>query len=440
MLRLNAMMHKIMADGTEKQINPFTGTEVWTVPGRKNKPITNAVPKTAKKIEHNGKEDFCNFCEANYFNTPPEKGRLVKQNGAYVEIDRLNAEHYFDTTAEFRRVPNLFEIVTAEYWEKNYGFKVNGKNQAWKERYLSTERGCQHVLDIVNLKLKICGKSSEEINQMPVEKKLELCNPFFAGAHELIIARWHFKPEAEWDYELCSPGELTQEEHFYYFKFTIRTMEDVYAANRYVRYVSIFQNWLKDAGASFDHLHKQLVALDDWGTSVARELELAHTHPNMYNEYAANFASYNNLVIAENDHAMAFVDLGHRYPTIAIYSKSQHCRPNEHTDEELRGFSDLVHACHAAMGSRVCCNEEWYYTPLDAVVPMPWHILIKWRINTPAGFEGGTKIYINPISLTDLRDQMVPRLYELRDKKIIDGFKIAEECPVKPNSLRYNQR
>ncbi|WP_300078586.1 DUF4921 family protein, partial [Propioniciclava sp.] len=23
-----------MADGTVKQLNPFTGTEVWTVPGR----------------------------------------------------------------------------------------------------------------------------------------------------------------------------------------------------------------------------------------------------------------------------------------------------------------------------------------------------------------------------------------------------------------------
>ena len=28
-----------MADGTIKQVNPFTGTEVWTVPGRGNRPI-----------------------------------------------------------------------------------------------------------------------------------------------------------------------------------------------------------------------------------------------------------------------------------------------------------------------------------------------------------------------------------------------------------------
>ena len=28
-----------LADGTVKQISPFTGTEVWTVPGRANRPF-----------------------------------------------------------------------------------------------------------------------------------------------------------------------------------------------------------------------------------------------------------------------------------------------------------------------------------------------------------------------------------------------------------------
>ena len=31
-----------MADGTVKQLNPFTGTEVWTVPGRGNRPLGHA--------------------------------------------------------------------------------------------------------------------------------------------------------------------------------------------------------------------------------------------------------------------------------------------------------------------------------------------------------------------------------------------------------------
>ncbi len=438
--RLQKTIYRSMPDGTIKQINPLTDREVWTIPGRKNKPITNAKPKNRQKISpmSNSHEDYCNFCETKYSNTPPEKGRLVKENGHYKILSRLNPDQIFSQLADLRRIPNLFEIVTTDYWKKNYNFQLNGVNKKWKERYLSQKKGLEHVLGIINLKLKLSGLSPEEIEKMSSDQKLEMANAFFCGGHELIVARKHYKENAEYTDELCSSGELTQEEHFQYFKFTIETIKDIYEQNRYVRYISIFQNWLRDAGASFDHLHKQLVALDEWGTSVERELNLVSRYPNIYNELAVNFAGYNNLVIAENDHAIAFVDIGHVYPTLVVYSKSEKFRPTELGDEELRGFSDLVHACHAAMGSGISCNEEWYYCPRDAIVPMPWHILIKWRINTPAGFEGGTKIFINPIALTDIRDQMVPRLYELRDKKIIDGFKIAEECPLKPNPLRYN--
>ena len=35
---------------------------------------------------------------------------------------------------------------------------------------------------------------------------------------------------------------------------------------------------------------------------------------------------------------------------------------------------------------------------------MPWRVLIKWRISTAAGFEGGTKIYVNTIDPESLRD------------------------------------
>ena len=159
--------------------------------------------------------------------------------------------------------------------------------------------------------------------------------------------------------------------------------------------------------------------------------------PNIYNELIVNFAAYSNLIFAENDYAVALAEIGHRYPTIGIYSKSVNLRPWDLTEEELRGFSTLVHACHAAMGNQVACNEEWYYAPRDALAHIPCHILIKLRTNNPAGFEGGTKIYINPISPTDLRDMFVPRLYELRDQGAISGLKIAEECPCQPNSLKY---
>ncbi|GAE69287.1 galactose-1-phosphate uridylyltransferase [Cutibacterium acnes JCM 18909] len=35
-------------------------------------------------------------------------------------------------------------------------------------------------------------------------------------------------------------------------------------------------------------------------------------------------------------------------------------------------------------------------------MPVPWRIILKLRTSTLAGFEGGTKIYVNTISPTTL--------------------------------------
>jgi len=430
-------MYYTMPDGTIKQLNPFTGTEVWTVPGRGRKPITNKPPATATRIDHRRPEDYCNFCESRLLNVPPEKARVVKTDGEWKVLSQLDTADYFETAPEFRRVPNLFEIVTLDYWKLNHGYKLSERNRRWQERILASEQGAEHVRRVLELKLRLSGRSEEEIANLTDDDIRELSEPFFGGGHELIIARRHYRENAEITSDLCSSGCLSPEEHYQYLKFTIDALTDLQQNNRYVRYVSVFQNWLAPAGASFDHLHTQLVALDEWGASVEGEVELAEKDPNIYNELIVNFAAYSNLIFAENEHAVAVAEIGHRYPTLGVYSKSVNLRPWELTHEELYGFSRLVHACHAAMGNQVACNEEWYYAPRDALVRIPWHILIKLRTNNPAGFEGGTKIYINPVAPTDLRDMIVPRLYELRDSGYIRGLKIAEECPCEPNSLKY---
>lgn len=152
-----------------------------------------------------------------------------------------------------------------------------------------------------------------------------------------------------------------------------------------------------------------------------------------------NYASYHNLVIAENDAAVVVAGIGHRYPTASIYSKSPTCEPWNQRDEEVRGFSDLLHAIHAATGAEVACNEEWHYRPVDLDLPMPWRVNIKWRLSTVAGFEGGTKIYVNTLSPFDVRDRLVTNLYQLRDQgRLAEGIRIAAECSPARNVLRYN--
>jgi galactose-1-phosphate uridylyltransferase len=433
----SSSFYNIMPDGTVKQVNPFTGTEVWAVPGRKSKPITNEVPVTAKPLEVHNPEDYCSFCPTRYFETPPEKSRLVRRYDSWERWDNVPPDRFFETTAEFRRQGNMFEIVTLDYWRKNYAYKMTPARQRWREDYLANPVGLKHITDIVHYKLKQEGKSDDQIEKVPLNEKFAIADAFFGGGHELIVSKRHFREGATYDSELYSSGEMTVTEHFHYFKFTIDAILDIAQSNRYVRYISVFQNWLRPAGASFDHLHKQIVSLDEWGASIENQIKMVREDANVFNEYGANFAAHHNLIFAENDHAIAIAGIGHRYPTIEIYSRSQAGRPYEARDDEIRGMADLVHAIHAAQGSQISCNEEWYYTPVDAVYKMPWHVLIKWRVNVPAGFEGGTSIFINPMTPIELRDKLVPRLYKLRDENKIAWVRIAEECRVDPNPLKY---
>ena len=94
-----------MADGTVKQVNPFTGTEVWTVPGRAHRPLS-VHTVAPQPIDPSAEGAHCAFCEKRYLDTPPEKARLVRDaTGAWDVLRGLGVEELTDTVAEFRASP-----------------------------------------------------------------------------------------------------------------------------------------------------------------------------------------------------------------------------------------------------------------------------------------------------------------------------------------------
>lgn len=427
----------VLADGTVKQLNPFTGTEVWTVPGRGNRPLGMSRPyplplNPAEEGRH------CAFCEGRYLDTPPEKSRVVRTAGGWETIYRTPAEDLFDTVAEFRRIPNLYEILSYDYWNANYGFQLPERVRERRDAYLASPAGLDHVVSVVRSKLLSSGLTDEAVDAMSTEELVGKASGFFGGGHDLVVARRHFVDDAADDSELASSGTLTPEEHATFIDYTVESVKMAYDVNRYARYVTVFQNWLKPAGASFDHLHKQLVSIDERGVQHEATLAKLRTNSNLFNEVGANYAMYRNLIIAENDHAIAFAGFGHRFPTIEIYSKSEQSDPWEMDAVEVRAMSDLLHAMHAATGPDVPCNEEWHYRPVDVALPMPWRIMLKWRVSTLAGFEGATKIYLNTVAPSSLRDRVVNALLDLRERGLIaPGLAIANEAQTRPNPLRY---
>jgi galactose-1-phosphate uridylyltransferase len=430
-----------LADGTVRQQSPLTGTVVWTVPGRSNRPIPSALPAPVP-LDPSRRDDVCAFCPSRYLETPPERTRLVLDTDAEVAepwriLADLPAEQLGETVADFRRFPNLFEILSFEYWHANHGLEVPAAARARAAAYAATPLGREQVLAITRIRMQAAGASPEEVTSESEQQLLARAGTLFASSHDVIAARRHYVDGATSDDELASSGDLTPVEHHAFLRLTVEGLADLNGSNPHARYVSAFQNWLRPAGASFDHLHKQLVAIDEYGPLMTRILGMLGDEPDLFNAMVADPAAHDRLVIAENDHCIALAGVGHRYPTVEIYATGAAQLPWEHSPAAQRGVSDVLHACHAATGRLVPTNEEWHYRPVGAEAAMPWRINLKWRVSTLAGFEGGTKINVNTISTFTLRQRMVDALVGLRAAGRIEPMAIGDECSHRTGALRY---
>lgn len=418
-----------LPDGTVKQVGPLTGTRVWTVPGRAHRPIGQP-PESSRSLEPGEASRLCAFCSDRYLETTPEKTRLVGED--LVEIARVPASALFDTVAEFRRFGNLFEIVSAEFWRENYGFRQPRDIVEWASDYLADPVGHEQIEALAAIRASASGTASSI-----EEAALDLVG----GSHDVIIARRHVVDGATTTAQLASAGTLTPEEHAAYFDLTVTALQDILRRQPHSQYVAVFQNWLRPAGASFDHLHKQLVAIDEPAPQLSHELDLLARDRELYQHAIADLAVEENLIVAACDGAVAFAGVGHRYPAFEVYATGPANLPQDHSPESIRAVSDLVHALHAASGVHVPTNEEWHYQPPGAEWPMPWRVVIKWRISNPAGFEGGTKIYVNTIDPYTLRGRMVTALQDLRENgAIAASIRIGDECTAEDARLRYAER
>ena len=126
-----------LPDGTVKQRNLLTGTEVWTVPGRGNRPImANTV--SPEPVDHSHDGQFCAFCEQRYLETPPEKARLVRhEDGCWEKLTGLPAEELSATTADVSRTfLRLFPTTTGTSTTGTSHPKYN--TVAWRNTWLLT--------------------------------------------------------------------------------------------------------------------------------------------------------------------------------------------------------------------------------------------------------------------------------------------------------------
>ena len=382
--------YRELPDGTIKQVNPFTGTKVWTVPGRGARPLGKSAVQTRELNEHD-RRAACAFCPDNHLSTPPEKTRLVKREGGLVRghdlIRRVPADQLDATVPEFRRVPNLFEILSWQYWQLNWGMSLPRVSREWQEEYLSSPAGEAHVRSALNVKFKAVGSDQRAEDLGPQELR-EASAAFFAGGHDVIVARRHYTDEGTTTADIAGSASLTVNEHRAFMALTVESV-----------------------------------------------LPKAVLDPGIFNRWGPDFAVEHGLVLACNEGAVMTVGFGHRYPSVEVWSTSRVDQPWRVDDEGIDAVSDLLHAAHVAVSDDVPANEEWHYRPMGTGVTVPWRIILKLRISTLAGFEGGTKIYANTISPAALAAMLLPKLFQARAAGRIAPMDLGDECEIPRGAL-----
>lgn len=391
-----------LPDGTVKQVNPLSGTQVWTVPGRGDRPLPT-LPGRDRAIDPAQHGRHCAFCELRHLDTTPEKARVINDGGAWRTLTGLTAEELGDTRAEFRLFANLFEIVSVDYWRLNHGLEFSELARVRHAHYARTPAGRAHLDHL--LTLRSSSKVPAYAAGSPQAQQLTELG-FFGGFHDVVVARRHYVDGATHEHQLASAGTLSPDEHRQYIDFTVGAIEWMFDMNPLIRNVAAFQNWLGPAGASFDHLHKQVVGIDALGQRREEEIARLVHDPDLFQHAILDPVAEHRLHVAETDAAIAFIGIGHLYPSIEVWARRMEAAPWELTPTELDGWADLLHAMHVATGPGVPTNEEWHYRPPEASWRIPLRAVLKWRINTLAGFEGGTKIHINTIDPWTLRDRV----------------------------------
>jgi len=420
-----------LPDGTLQHRHPVTGREVWNVPGRSFR------PDRARKGEHSPlplalsndsktREEACDFCAGRRLETPPEKNRWWREDSGqwHSQSDRPPSQ-VTEGRCDFRRIANLFEIIPYDYWALNLGFHPTRDRQSWRDEYLADETGRRHIETLLRNKLKRAGWDSTRLSDWSPKDIRNLSEAFFFGSHDLLVSSRHYKPGAKMDTDIQSSGDLDPDAHYHYLLAASETARDILAHNPLARYAAIFQNWLSPAGASFEHLHKQILGSPRPGPYPEALEKASHADPSFFNRRFLKPALGQKWLIASNPHAIAVAAFGIAYPALWVFSKSRQSRPWELSAEELKGFSDILHACHAATGSNIPSNEEWAYRPPNSTAPIPFHVTLKWRINIHAGYEGASGIAISPMGPGELQKHLADRMKTLQSEGRLGSVDVA---------------
>ena len=218
------------------------------------------------------------------------------------------------------------------------------------------------------------------------------------GAHEVIIE----SPNHNHSFADFSPKEMAL-----VFKAYKERIIDLEKDLRF-RYVMVFKNHGRAAGASLEHSHSQLIALPILPRMIVSELEGAQSHYKykercIFCDIIRQEIQQKERIVCENDGFITIMPFAPRTPfEMWILPKKHTSAFYTQNDGELYALAELF----SESLQRLCkCIPNVPYNYVLHTDPLRsggleyfhWHFEIVPKLTSIAGFEWGSGFYINPL-------------------------------------------
>lgn len=218
------------------------------------------------------------------------------------------------------------------------------------------------------------------------------------GAHEVIIESPHHDDTfAEFSLErMCLVLDAYKER-----------IIDLERDSRF-RYVMVFKNHGKAAGASLEHSHSQLIALPILPRMIVSELEGSRSYYQykercIFCDIVRQEMQQGERVVCQNDKYITVTPFAPRTPfEMWILPKKHSSAYYEQTDGDLLALAEVF---SESMRRLCACIPNVPYNFVLHTEPLQsggidfyhWHFEIVPKLTSIAGFEWGSGFYINPL-------------------------------------------
>jgi UDPglucose--hexose-1-phosphate uridylyltransferase len=217
------------------------------------------------------------------------------------------------------------------------------------------------------------------------------------GSHEVIIdSPDHHTPT-------CMLSQKQIEEFLWVYRDRLLALN----SDPRLRYILIFKNYGKAAGASLEHPHSQLIATPIVPKRVMEEVEGSRIFYNLkerciFCDILKQELAMGDRIVEVNNSFVAFEPYASRFPFETIIAPKKHDASYAFIDKNQ--IMDLANILKSTLWKiHVVLNDPpfnfvLHTAPLSDGVKSfyHWHIEIMPRLTQVAGFEWGSGMYINP--------------------------------------------